>query len=48
MQYMYDSAYGEVKFGEIFGLTPYYKFMNQLLRYTLSPKAGNSDKISNM
>jgi len=37
-----------VKFGETSGLTPYYKFMNQLLRYTLSPKAGNSDRISNM
>ena len=48
MQYMYDSAYGEVKFGETSGLIPYYKFMNQILRYTLSPKAGNSDRISNM
>jgi hypothetical protein len=24
MQYMYDSAYAEVKFGETSGLTPYY------------------------
>ena len=48
MRYMYDNAYGNVKFGETSGLTPYYKFMNQLLRYTISPKGGNSDKISNM
>ena len=45
---MYDSAYGKVVFGETSRLTPYYKFMNQILWYTLSPKAGNSDKISNM
>jgi len=48
MHYMYDNAYGNVKFGETSGLTPYYKFMNQLLRYTISPKGGNLDKISNM
>ena len=45
---MYDSAYGKVVFGQTSGLTPYYKFMNQLFRYTLSPMAGNSDKISNV
>jgi len=45
---MYDEAYGDVKFGETSGLIPYYKFMNQILWYTLSPKAGNSDRISNM
>ena len=39
MHNMYDSAHGVVKFGETTGLTPYYKFMNQLLRYTISPKA---------
>jgi len=48
MHYMYDEAYGDVKYGETSGLIPYYKFMNQILRYTLSPKAGNSDRISNM
>ena len=48
MHYMYDSAYGKVVFGETSGLTPFYKFMNQMFRYTLSPKAGNSDKISNL
>ena len=48
MHFMYDEAYGDVKFGETSGLIPYYNFMNQILRYTLSPKAGNSDRISNM
>ena len=48
MHYMYDSAYGKIVFGQTSGLTPYYKFINQLFRYTLAAKAGNSDKISNM
>ena len=48
MHYMYDSAYGKIVFGQTSGLTPYYKFINQLFWYTLAAKAGNSDKISNM
>ena len=48
MHYMYDSAYGKVESGLVFGLIPYYKMINQLFRYTVSPKDGNSDKISNM
>ena len=48
MHYMHDSAYGKVMFGIVFGLIPYYMMINQLLRYTVSPKGGNSDKISNM
>ena len=48
MHYMYDNAYGDVEFGTVSGLIFYYKMINQLLRYTLTPKAGNSDKISNM
>jgi hypothetical protein len=45
---MYDSAYGDIKFGTIHELTPYYKLLNQLFRYTLCPKSGDSDNISNM
>jgi len=45
MHYMYDSAYGDVEFGTVSGLIFYYKMINQLLRYTVTPKARNSDKI---
>jgi hypothetical protein len=45
---MYDSAYGDIKFETIHELTPYYKLLNQLFHYTLCPKSGDSDNISNM
>ena len=45
MHYMYDNAYGDVEFGTVSGLIFYYKMINQLLRYTVTPKARNSDKI---
>jgi hypothetical protein len=48
LHYMYDSAYGDIKFGTIHGLTPCYKLLNQLFLYTLCPKGGASDKISNI
>jgi hypothetical protein len=48
LHFMYDSAYGDIKFGTIYGLRPYYKLLNQLFRYTLYPKSGDSDNISNM
>jgi hypothetical protein len=39
LHFMYDSAYDDIKFGTIHGLTPYYnKLLNQFFRYTLSPK----------
>jgi hypothetical protein len=40
LHFMYDSAYSDIKFGTIHGLTPYYKLLNQLFRYTLCPKSG--------
>jgi hypothetical protein len=43
MHYMYDSEYGEVELGTVFGLAPFYEMLNQLFRYTLAPKSGNSD-----
>jgi hypothetical protein len=46
--YMYDSAYGDIKFGTIHGLTPYYMLLNRLSRYTLCSKGGDLDNISNM
>jgi hypothetical protein len=30
LHFMSDSAYGDIKFGTIHGLTPYYKLLNQL------------------
>jgi hypothetical protein len=46
--FVYDSAYGDIKLGIIHGFTPNYKLLNQLFRYTLCPKSGDSDNISNM
>jgi hypothetical protein len=48
LHFMYDSAYGDIKFGTIHRLIPYYKLLNQLFRYTLCPKGGDLDNISNM
>jgi hypothetical protein len=48
LHYMYDSAYGDIKFGTIHGLTPFYNLLNQLFHYTLCPKGSDSDTISNM
>jgi hypothetical protein len=48
LHFMYDSAYDDIKFGTIHVLTPYYKLLNQLFLYTLCPKSGDSDNISNM
>ena len=49
MHFMYDGAYidsGKPVFGKNIGLTPYYKFLNQLFRGTIAPKGGNVDNIS--
>jgi hypothetical protein len=48
LQFMYDRAYGDIKFETIHGLTPYNKLLNQLFRYILCSKGGDSDNISNM
>ena len=41
MHFMYDRAYGQVK-----GLTPFYRLLNTLFRFTLTPRGGDSDNIS--
>jgi hypothetical protein len=46
MQFMYDRAYGDIVYGQIKGLTPYYKMLSTLFRFTLTPIGGDSDKIS--
>jgi len=43
MHFVYDSVYGKVK-----GMIPYYKFLNQLFRYTMTPKSGDENNVSNM
>jgi hypothetical protein len=46
MKFMYDKAYGNINYGHTSGLTPYYKMLNLLFRYTLTPRGGDSDNIS--
>ena len=48
MHYMYDRAYGNVEFGKVKGMTPYYKLLNQLFCYTIAPTSGDADNISNL
>jgi hypothetical protein len=46
MRFMYDRTYGNINYGHTSGLTPYYKMLNLLFRYTLCPRGGDSDNIS--
>jgi hypothetical protein len=43
---MYDHFYGNINYGHTSGLTPYYKMLNLLFRYTLCPIGGDFDNIS--
>ena len=46
MHFMYDRAYGEIVLGQVKGLTPFYRLLNTLFRFTLTPRGGDSDNIS--
>ena len=46
MHFMYDQAYGEIVLGKVKGLTPFYRLLNTLFRFTLTPRGGDSDNIS--
>jgi hypothetical protein len=46
--FMYDSIYGKVEFGTTHGMKPVYRMLNQLFRYTLTPKIGDNYNISNI
>ena len=46
MHFIYDVAYGDVVYGSVKGLTPYYRQLNTLFRFTLTPRGGDSDNIS--
>jgi hypothetical protein len=48
MAFMYDSMYGKVEFGTTHGMKPIYRMLNQLFRYTLTPKIGDNYNISNI
>jgi hypothetical protein len=45
---MYDSMFGKVEFGTTHGMKPIYRMLNQLFRYTLTPKIGDNTNISNV
>ena len=46
MHFMYDRAYGYIVYGSVKGLTPFYRLLNTLIRFTLTPRRGDSDNIS--
>jgi hypothetical protein len=48
MAFMYDSVYGKVEFGTTHGMKPVYRMLNQLFRYTLTPKISDNTNISNV
>jgi hypothetical protein len=48
MAFMYDSIYGKVEFGTTHGMNPNYRMLNQLFRYTLTPKIGDNYNMSNI
>jgi hypothetical protein len=45
---MYDSMFGKVEFGTTHGMKPVYRMLNQLFRYTLTPKISDNYNISNI
>ena len=46
MHFMYDRAYGEIVLGQVKGLTPFYRLLDTLFRFALTPRGGDSDNIS--
>ena len=46
MHFMYDRAYGDIVLGQVKGLTLFYRLLNTLFRFTLTPRGGDSDSIS--
>ena len=46
MHFMYDRAYGDIVLWQVKGLTPYYRLLNTLFHFTLTPRGGDSDNIS--
>jgi hypothetical protein len=48
MRFMYDRACDNINYGHTSGLTPYYKMVSLLFRYTLTLRGGDSDNISHI
>jgi hypothetical protein len=48
MAFMYDSMFGKVEFGTTHGMKPFYRILNQLFCYTLTPKIRDNYNISNV
>jgi hypothetical protein len=48
MAFIYDAANGKVEFGTTHGMKPVYRMLNQLFRYTLTPKIGDNYSIANI
>jgi hypothetical protein len=48
MAFIYDAAYGKVEFGTTHGMKPVCRMLNQLFRYTLTPKIGDNYSIANI
>ncbi|KAL6843727.1 hypothetical protein ACP4OV_026298 [Aristida adscensionis] len=48
MAFMYDSRFGDIRYGTTHGLHPYYKCFNNLFRCTMAPKSGDSSSLLNM
>ena len=48
LAFMYDPAFGHIEFGTTHGMKPLYRMINQMLLYTLSPKMGDQNNISNI
>jgi hypothetical protein len=46
MKFLYNRVHGQTMLGNTNGLTPYYKMLNQLFRFTLTPTGGDSNNIS--
>jgi hypothetical protein len=40
MHFMYDRAYGDIVYGQVKGLTPFYRLLNTLFWFTLTPRGG--------
>ena len=38
MHFMYDRAYGDIVLGQVKGLTSFYRLLNTLFRFTLTPR----------
>jgi hypothetical protein len=48
MAFMYDTAYGKIEFDTTHCMKPVYGMLNQLFRYTMTPKISDNYNVSNI